>query len=241
MLGSWVVNTFAPILLAGLLLSTGACQKSKSPAPAKNKQALPPKAAAKQAPKPAAVATADSLWLSVLAKETTWKLPNTLGDSEEDYGQVEITLHNRREHRGTVIAELSGTYFVGGKEANASPELPGLIVADGKHALVHYYGSEHDERSDEEWVQALKREPSHEDPPKKFIEYDEYSSTYLEIREHKKGALYCMAEGPPDDDDFMCDDTCFATLCFSKVDGIVVLDGTWAPEDIPFAQPGYDI
>ena len=93
--------------------------------------------------------------------------------------------------------------------------------------------------SDEELVQDLADNWSYEDPPVEFLKYDEEGSTLLEIRRHETGPVYCIGEGPPDDEGFMCDDTCFATLCFSKRDGIVVLDGTWAPEDMRFSQPTY--
>ena len=54
---------------------------------------------------------------------------------------------------------------------------------------------------------------------------------YLELR----GGLVCLGQGPTPGEP-PCEDTCDGDVCISATDGIVRLEGTWAPDMFDYGQ-----
>jgi hypothetical protein len=209
------------------------CGPSKKPDSVPSSSQVEPSSQSKPTPNE----ERSSFWLEILAKETVWTLPEV--EPEKPDSLVEMTLSNRRVVDDVVFAELDGRYLIGGKEQPYSIGGPHLIVANGRRALLGGLHAELANGDDEELIEALESTDALSDPPEEFVHYSEDGSILLEIREFAGESIYCVGEGPPNDEDFECPDTCFATLCFSKDNGVVYLDGTWAPEDGIFRAAGY--
>ncbi len=229
------------LLIASLLLYAG-CKKKSPPASADTSSPAATKSGAgaqKDAGLTADVPPTESLWLHVIAKERTWELLDEL-DEEEPISLVRVKLHKRRQVGKAVIAELEWSHvYNGGEPSPMVGTLPGMIVADGRHVVFHESGSDSSNKSDDELIGELNGDELYDDPPKEFLNHFDDRSSLLKIKEHNSGPVYCIGEGPPAAEDFECPDTCFANLCYSKKDGIVRLNGRWAPEFSHFSAAGY--
>jgi hypothetical protein len=89
---------------------------------------------------------------------------------------------------------------------------------------------------DKEIAKRLEGKPSRSDPPKAYSGTVQNSGRALEVT---ASGLVCMSQSDPKQTG-PCEDTCFATMCLSATDGVVQLDGNWAPDTSIFAQKGYE-
>jgi hypothetical protein len=80
-------------------------------------------------------------------------------------------------------------------------------------------------------AEALKGKPSRSDPPKPYKATKRNEGRYLEIRD----GLVCMGEGPAPEEP-PCEDICGGEVCISATDGIVRLEGNWAPDMFDYIQ-----
>lgn len=87
------------------------------------------------------------------------------------------------------------------------------------------------EMTDAQIAEALKGKPSRSDPPKPYAGTKLNQGRFLRLRDD----LVCMGEGPtpgaPD-----CEDVCEGAVCISATDGIVRLEGNWAPDMFDYEQ-----
>jgi len=79
---------------------------------------------------------------------------------------------------------------------------------------------------------ALKGKPSRSDPPKAYKASNLNEGRYLTVDD----GLVCMGYEMLDKD-IECPEVCGASVCIAADEGIVFLDGSWAPDYYDFAAP----
>ena len=227
-------------VIAALLACAG-CKRTASPRPADSAETSP--AAVRppptgQQPQPTPPPP-NSLWLNLIAKETTWVLHSETAEAGEHVDRVEIKVTSLRRKGNVRIAELQWSFVGEGGRRPVNTTVPAMIIADGKNALIYESNTDLEGDSDDDFVKALATEPSHADPPVEYRRSEEWGTEWLKFHDTGKGKIACFEQGPPDEEDFVCEDTCYALLCYSQRDGIVGLTGTWAPGFDHFAAEGY--
>ena len=85
--------------------------------------------------------------------------------------------------------------------------------------------------TDAQIAEVLKGKPSRSDPPKPYVGTKLNQGRFLQIRDD----LVCMGEGPTPGAP-QCEDTCEGSVCISATDGIVRLEGNWAPDMFDYVQ-----
>ncbi len=184
-----------------------------------------------KAPPKAPTTAPKGIWRVLVRSNARWVLPNSF-DKEHD-SVVEET-YDVRKVGGADVARLRWTH-VWGKGERERSDLGGsdghvtqVAVTDAGLYLL-------DAQLDDAAVaKALEKKPARSDPPRPYEGTRQNHGRYLHIEE---GPRVCMGAGPlPGAGD--CEDVCFGELCISPTEGVVSLDGTWAPNNGSYARKG---
>ena len=131
-------------------------------------------------------------------------------------GAADVARLRWRQGADSTDSPLSGTH---------APRLDQFAVtADGLYILTA-------DMDDAAITKALTGKPSRSDPPKPYKGSKLNEGRYLELRD----GLVCIGQGP-DPGEPACEDTCDGDICISATDGIVRVDGNWAPDMFDYAQ-----
>lgn len=184
-------------------------------------------------------AVGDSLWLPLTVEGARWTLFDELADAGTERDRIEIKVVNRRVIRGVVIANLDWAFISEGKRSEVEVSIPVVVVSNGRKVKLYESGVDLTGMTDDDFLNELRDDPSYQDPPEAFRNSEDWGTEFLSLKDSPKGKLFCLGQGPPDEEDFQCEDTCYATLCYSKAHGIVGINGTWAPQFGHFAAKGF--
>ncbi len=185
-----------------------------------------PKKSAKHEPAPG-----KGFWRVLVQKGAKWTLRmEAEGDMSSDYHPQPITIetYDVRRVGDADVARLRWRQGDGDDSPLAGTHAPPLdqfaVTAQGLYLLSA-------DMDDAKIAAALKGKPARSDPPKPYKGTKLNEGRFLEIRD----GLVCMGQGPTPDDP-PCDDVCEGAVCISATDGIVRLEGNWAPQMFDYAQ-----
>jgi hypothetical protein len=131
-------------------------------------------------------------------------------------GDADVARLRWRQGKDSTESALSGTH---------APPLDQFAVTEAGLYLLTA------EMDDQKIAEVLKGKPSRSDPPKPYKGTKLNEGRYLEIRD----GLVCIGQGPaPGEPE--CEDTCDGGICISATDGIVRLEGNWAPSMFDYMQ-----
>jgi hypothetical protein len=177
-------------------------------------------AATKPAPAPP-----KNLWRALVQPNARWTL------SSHDGAQITVETRDVRKIAGAEVARLRWTTT--DKQDLGDPDRARPTQVAVTPAGVWFLKDEDDDAAVKRAVSSTK--PTFADPPPVTpTQMGRYETVYPT----KKGAIYCIGEGPPPDVTGGCDSVCFGEVCYAPDAGPVLIDGTWAPDDGLFAQPG---
>lgn len=187
----------------------------------------PEPAAAPADPPAAAVDKPAPLFAPIVASDREW----TLTDGPELGNVLVVNLASSRSGDVT-IARLTWTYTPRDGAPTTLENLPQVIAVGPRGVDIH----ESADDLDDDAVVNLLAEADHADPPAPEIGATSYKAR---LEKTDRGPIYCWGYDPPNEPDFVCEDTCYAHLCWSATDGLVRLGGTLSPDMSDLAQEGY--
>jgi len=210
------------------VLALGAIAASSTSADAKPKRAkAKAKVASKVEPPPGkgfwkVLVQPNAKWTLYLFGETQPKGSDSVPDS------ITIETYDVRKVGDADVARLRWRRGDSTESALAFTHAPRLDQFAVTSAGLYMLNADMD---DSQIAEALKGKPSRSDPPKPYKGTKLNDGRYLQIRD---GAV-CLGQGPRPDDP-PCEDTCEGDICISATDGIILLEGTWAPDMFDYVQ-----
>jgi hypothetical protein len=192
-------------------------------------------AAAAAKPKAAKVATppAKGFWKVLVQPNAKWTLYK-FGEvapkaSDEPSEPITIETYDVRKVGDADVARLRWRHGADATQsALAGTNAPRLdqvaVTAAGLYLLTA-------DMDDAKVAEALHGKPSRSDPPRPYKGTKLNQGRYLEVRDD----LVCLGQGPAPGDP-PCEDTCDGSVCISATDGIVRLEGNWAPSMAEYVQ-----
>lgn len=172
-------------------------------------------------------------WRVLVKPGARWILRDTISEDRKSKDTITVETYDVRKVAGADVARLRWTLRSGKETRDVGDSDSGrytqVAVTD---AGMYILSADMD---DAKVTDALKRKPSRSDPPKPYKGTKQNNGRYLRV----EGDLICMGfEPPPDAGD--CDSVCDGEVCISPVDGVVKLEGQWAPGETIFAQKKYE-
>lgn len=172
-------------------------------------------------------------WRVLAQPNQKWELVewNPPDSAKPDHApnKLTITTYDVRKLDGADVARLK--WSLNGSDDNAlqftnAGPLTQIAVTDAGAYL--FYASADDAKI----RAALKGKPSRSDPPKPYRATKLNEGRYLTVQD----GLVCMGYEPlPDAPE--CEEVCGASVCIAADEGIVMLDGSWAPEFYDYVAP----
>ncbi len=164
---------------------------------------------------------AKGFWNILVQPNKKWVLVNTFADPAQGPADT-ITVEPVGIHTvgNATVAHLNWTS--GGSDHALAGTHAGLlnqvaVTEAGLYLLP-------DDADDKRIAEVIKGKPSRSDPPKPYKATKLNEGRYLTI----EGDMVCMGAGPEPGAP-ACDDLCDGEVCISATDGVVALDGNWAP------------
>jgi len=185
-------------------------------------------------PKPAPKAPTTGFWKVLVQPNAKWTL-HIHGETEpsesSDFhpGPITIETYDVRKVGDADVARLRWRRGMDSSESALSgthaPPLDQFAVTSAGLYILRA------EMDDKKIAEVLKGKPSRSDPPKPYKGTTVNEGRYLEIRDD----LVCIGQGPTPGES-PCEDTCDGGICISATDGIVRLEGNWAPDMFDYVQ-----
>lgn len=186
--------------------------------------------------KPSTKTAAAKGFYKILVKPNAkWVLHETLSDDGKPSQRIiTVETYDVRKVGDANVARLRWTLSDGKDKQDVGASDAGKYTQVAVTAAGLYILSA--DMDDAKVAARLKDKPSRSDPPKAYSGTKQNQGRYLFVTD---SGLVCLGEGPLPDAG-PCDDTCDATMCLSATEGVVKLDGNWAPGVSIFAQKGYE-
>jgi hypothetical protein len=165
------------------------------------------------------------IWKVLVRAKAKWVLKNTF---EKEHDKVIIETYDVRKVGVAEVARLRWTrVFADGQKEPVATGLPTQVaVTDAGLYLLDAA------QDDAAITEAIKKKPSRSDPPKAYKGTKQNEGRYLNV----ESSRVCLGQGPlPGAGE--CEDTCFGEWCVSAEDGIVGLEGNFAPENGQYERP----
>jgi hypothetical protein len=185
-----------------------------------------PKVSTKHEPAPAR-----GFWKVLVQPHAKWRLymGGQTDPKAPDYHEpITIETYDIRKVGDADVARLRWRQGTDDESPLAGTQAPPLdqfaVTSKGLYLLTA-------DMDDDKIALVLQRKPSRSDPPKPYRGTKINDGRYLELRD----GFVCMGQGPtPDAPE--CEDTCDGDICISATDGIVRLEGNWAPDMFDYMQ-----
>jgi hypothetical protein len=182
------------------------------------------------------------VWASLVQPGATWTLPGKgIAEDPRVAGTITIETYDVRKVGGADVARLRWTLADGTSKTDvAEGEGRPTQVAVTRRGVWFLSASDDDQAI----AKALAKKPTYADP---VVTSRRKDGTFVEIDDGGKRAMVCVGKQPHVREG--CEDLggarrwhgpgCEASLCVST-DGIVVLDGSYAPGGFWYIAAGYD-
>lgn len=212
------VSSVGLVIFAFVAGSGAPASADKRPKRARSK----PRPAAKTEPQPG-----KGFWKVLVQPHAKWTLYmfgeiEPARDSDHHPPPITIETYDVRKVGDADVARLRWRQGDSTESALAFTHAPRLDQFAVTPAGLYLLNADMD---DAQIAEALQGKPSRSDPPKPYKGTKLNEGRYLEIRD----GMVCLGQGPtPDAPD--CEDTCDGDVCISATDGIVRLEGNWAPD-----------
>lgn len=176
------------------------------------------------AAKATGTAPAKGFWKVLVQPHAKWVLEQEIDDPDDHASPITVETYDVRKVGSADVARLRWRQGSNDAAIGTSMLQQFAVTPSGLYILSS-------DMDDAKIAEVLKGKPSRSDPPKPYQGTKLNKGRYLEIRDD----LVCMGEGPLPEDP-PCEDTCFGEVCISATEGIVRIDGNWAPNMEPYAQ-----
>jgi hypothetical protein len=179
------------------------------------------------APALSAASPQKGFWKVLVKPNARWVLPNTITKDPKDTLVVET--YDVRKVRDADVARPRVTHTTKDGKTDATNQLPFSQVALTEAGIYLLNALDDDAAV----LAALKHKPSRSNPPREYGPTSRNSGRYLSFERRGVSTLVCTGYQPlPDAGE--CEDTCFGSVCISAEEGVVKVDGTYAPDNDAF-------